>query len=54
MLHHYLQRGITPEYILNMSRTERMFYFASMEKYFEEEQEKINAGMGICPLGASR
>ena len=39
MLHFYLQKGITPEYILNLSLEERLFYFASMETAIEERRK---------------
>ena len=38
-LHFYLQKGITPEYILNLSLEERLFYFASMETAIEERRK---------------
>ncbi|QNB48211.1 hypothetical protein BR63_19210 [Thermanaerosceptrum fracticalcis] len=41
MLHHYLQKGITPEYILGLDWTTRLFYQASMEVWLKEEGEKL-------------
>jgi len=41
MLHHYLQRGITPEYILNLNVVDRLFYKASMEIQLKEEGERV-------------
>lgn len=43
MIHHYLQRGHSIEYLLNVSPAERLFLFASMEKCFEEEKAKYEA-----------
>lgn len=43
MLHHYLQKGILPDYILKLHYSEKLFYKASMELFFEEEAEKLKA-----------
>lgn len=41
MLHHYLQKGITPEYILSLNIYERLFYIASMELELKKEGERV-------------
>ena len=46
MLHHFLQRGIQPESIINLPLTEKMFYRASMDLYIEEETAKYKALTG--------
>lgn len=46
MIHHYLQKGFKPEYIIKLSLTEKMFYKASMEINLEEEYNKIKAMSG--------
>jgi len=46
MLHHFLQRGIKPEYIMNLPLTEKMFYRASMDLFIEEETAKYRALTG--------
>lgn len=46
MLHHYLQKGHSLSYLLNVGPTERLFLFASMEKSFEEERIKYEAMFG--------
>lgn len=43
MVHHYLQRGVPPEKVINLPHAEKLFYRASMELYFEEEAEKYRA-----------
>lgn len=43
LIHHYLQRGIKPEDIINLSAYGKEFYTASMLLYFEEETEKWKA-----------
>lgn len=40
MIHYYLQKGFKPEYILNLSYTEKLFFQESM-KLELERQEKI-------------
>jgi len=42
-VHHYLQRGFDPVKIINLPYIEQMFYFASMNLYSEEENEKLKA-----------
>jgi hypothetical protein len=46
MLHHYLQRGIKPEDVINLSLTEKMFYKASLEAWLDEEERKYRALAG--------
>lgn len=38
-LHYYIQKGITPEYLLSLSLEERLFYYASMLKAIEERKQ---------------
>lgn len=40
MIHHYMQRGFTHDYLLGLPLTEQQFYTASMELYLEEEAAK--------------
>ncbi|WP_281489859.1 hypothetical protein [Viridibacillus sp. FSL H7-0596] len=40
MYHHFLQKGITLDYSLNVMEDERLFMQASMDLYFEEEKAK--------------
>lgn len=46
MMHHYLQRGFTDEYILSLSSAQKAFYLASMVLYYEEEAERYRALTG--------
>jgi len=46
MLCHFLNRGITPDNIINLSLTEKMFYKSAYEIYIEEEHEKIKVLAG--------
>lgn len=46
MLHHYLQRGFTDEYILSLPPARKAFYAASMNLYYEEEAERYRAVTG--------
>jgi len=46
LLHHYLQRGHSLSYLLNVSPTERLFLFASLEQHFEEEKARHEAMFG--------
>ncbi len=46
MLHHYLQRGFTDEYLLNLSPMRKMFYISSMKLFYEEEEAKYRALAG--------
>lgn len=41
MLHYYLQKGITPEQVLNQGYAARLFYYASMRKALEEEGRRV-------------
>jgi hypothetical protein len=43
MLHHYLKKGFKPDYILNLTETEKLFFHASMELELEEEMERLKA-----------
>jgi len=43
LIHHYLQRGFKPEYIINLPFIDKLFYRASMDLYLEEKSE----GSGI-------
>ena len=40
LIHYYLQRGFTPEYIMNLSFLEKQFFTASAELETERENEK--------------
>lgn len=46
MLHHYLQRGFSDEFLLNLSPVQKIFYMSSMELYYEEEAAKYKALTG--------
>ena len=46
MLHHYLQRGIKTEDVINLPLTEKMFYKASVEMYLEEREREYRALSG--------
>ena len=46
MIHHYLQKGFTDEYILNLPLERKLFYMASMILSFEEEAARIKAMTG--------
>ena len=46
MVHHFLQRGIMPEKILNRPIAERLFFVASVRLEMEHEREKIKAMSG--------
>ena len=46
MLHHYLQRGILPETIINLPLAEKVFYKASLEVYLEEREREYKALAG--------
>ena len=46
MIHHYLKKGVTVDYMLNVSPSERFFMFASMEKELEDEKAKWSAMFG--------
>lgn len=41
MLHHYLQKGYSHDFILDLTETEKIFYKASMEVKLEDEAEKL-------------
>ena len=43
MLHHYIQRGFKPAYIINLPIAEKLFFKASLELFLEEEIDKINS-----------
>ena len=46
MLCHFLNRGITPDRIINLSLTEKIFYKACYDIYVEDEYEKYKALAG--------
>lgn len=46
MIHHYLQRGFTFEYILSRTFTEKQFMIASINLFNEEEAKKFRALTG--------
>ncbi|MBQ7960158.1 MAG: hypothetical protein IJ285_02970 [Clostridia bacterium] len=46
MLCHFLNRGITPDKIINLSFTEKLFYKGCYEVYMEDEYEKYKALTG--------
>lgn len=43
MLSYYLEKGITPEHILSLSPTSRMFYMASMLLNLEQKKNTVDA-----------
>lgn len=46
MLCHFLNRGITPDKVINLPYGEKLFYKAAYELYCEEEYEKYKALAG--------
>ena len=46
MLHHYLQRGIKPEDVINLPLAEKVFYKASLEVYLKEKADEYKALSG--------
>lgn len=46
MLCHYLNRGIEPHKIINLSLADKLFYKACYEIYTEDEYEKYKALTG--------
>jgi len=46
MLHHFLQRGIMPEKIINRPIADKMFFIASVRLAMDEEREKMKAVAG--------
>ena len=46
MLHHYLQRGIKPEDVINLPLADKMFYKASLEVYLDEREREYKALAG--------
>ena len=46
MLHYYLEKGITPEYILSLPPINQLFYAGSMALAGEDYKEQIKAMMG--------
>jgi hypothetical protein len=40
MLHHYMQRGHTLDYLLNLGESEKLFYQASLLLYEDEETKR--------------
>lgn len=46
MIHHYLQRGIPAEHILNLEPSAKLFYRASMHLAFDEEVTRYKAMTG--------
>lgn len=36
LLHHYIQKGFSLDYLLNLTVTEKLFFKASLEQYHEE------------------
>jgi len=43
MIHHYLQKGFSDVYLVNLSMEQKAFYMASMLLSFEEEKQKLRA-----------
>jgi len=41
LLHHYIQRGFNPEYLLNLDYDTKLLMMASIEKYFEEKDKEM-------------
>ena len=46
MLCHFLNLGITPDKIINLPLTDKLFYKASYEIYKEDEYEKYRSLTG--------
>ena len=46
MFCHFLNRGITPDKIINLPLTDKLFYKASYEIYMEDEYKKYAALVG--------
>ena len=46
MLYHFLNRGITPDKIINLPLAGKLFYKASYEVYMEDEYEKYKVLIG--------
>ena len=46
MLHHYLQRGIKPEDVINLPLADKVFYKASLEVYLDEREREYKALAG--------
>ena len=46
MLCYFLNRGITPDKIINLPLTDKLFYKASYEIYMEDEYKKYAALVG--------
>ena len=46
MLCHFLNRGLTPEQIINLPTTEQFFYKSCYEIYVEDEVKKYKAILG--------
>ena len=46
MLCHFLNRGITPDKIINLTLADKLFYKASYEFYMEKKKEKYKALTG--------
>ena len=47
MLHHYMQRGFKPAYIINLPVAEKLFFKASMELFLEEENARWEAAADV-------
>jgi hypothetical protein len=41
MIHHYLQKGFSHEYLLNLGPVEKLLYKASIDLYFDELRTKF-------------
>jgi len=46
MIHHFLHRGFKPEYIINLSLADKIFFRASLDLFIEEENQKYSAISG--------
>ncbi len=41
MIHYYLQKGFHPNYLINLSSFEKMFFYASMMLAMEEKEASL-------------
>lgn len=46
MIAFYLPRGHSLDYLLNLTYEESMFYYASMQNYWNDEKRKYNELFG--------
>ena len=43
---YYIQRGFSPEYLLDMGLSERLFFIASMRRELEEKEKLLKILLG--------